>query len=333
MKNKGSKILYSLIKILIFLIRLIPSRIALKLSAASGKIVGKFCKEETAIAKAQLQLLCKVKKTKVEIESIVSANFSHIGKTVYESLIIDRLLEFKNGLQVAKSFSEQPYKYIEFLNDPKILDQILENDSSCIILSAHLGCFELLAACAAKFEVNQTKRKLIAIGRNPNFSVADLILKDIRDAYGMQTIWRNDPRAGMKLAQLIKQKNWLAVLIDQDINLKNQFYPFLGLPAAYPVTPILLAIKYSIPIVSAFIVRQDTFKYLASVKPIKYDSQSETAVTQILSAYTRHLESLLLEYPEQWVWWHRRWRRRPEGGKIRTTAEYLKWLETIKNNL
>jgi KDO2-lipid IV(A) lauroyltransferase len=145
----------------------------------------------------------------------------------------------------------------------------------------------------------------------------------------VQTIWRNDPNAGVKLVQLTKQKNWLAVLIDQDVNLKNQFYPFFGVPAAYPIAPIVLAIKHSLPIFSSFIIRQDDFKHLVSTRQVYYDTHSESAVEQVLSAYTHHLESIMLEYPEQWVWWHRRWRRRPEGGKTRTTAEYLKWLKTI----
>ena len=54
---------------------------------------------------------------------------------------------------------------------------------------------------------------------------------------------------------------------------------------------------------------------------------------KVLEVFSARLESLVRQYPEQWYWWHRRWRRRPgidyqsTPELLRSTAEYITWLE------
>ena len=352
--------LYHLTKAIIFIVRLLPRRVALALFSAAGFVAGKLHARERAIAAAQLKLACKSNMLKTreasapliyrrgglpatsyynlpitpsdaDINKIVDANFRHAGKIFYESLIVEKLTQLKPHCQDAPLFSEQPYQHVHFLDGAEELDKLLSNDTACFMLSAHLGCFELLAACAAKMKGKHHNQKVYAIGRNPNFAVADRLLKDIRAKYGLETIWRDDKKAGMKLVKTIKQKNWLAFLIDQDTNLQNTFHPFFGLDAAYPSAPLSLAVKHSIPIISIFIIREPDNKHIITARRIHYDPSSANVEQEILKAYSEHLESALLEYPEQWVWWHRRWRRRPEGGKPPRTNEYIAWLNELVN--
>ena len=37
------------------------------------------------------------------------------------------------------------------------------------------------------------------------------------------------------------------------------------------------------------------------------------AVQELTQAYTAALESIILQYPEQYFWFHRRWKTRPPG--------------------
>jgi KDO2-lipid IV(A) lauroyltransferase len=39
----------------------------------------------------------------------------------------------------------------------------------------------------------------------------------------------------------------------------------------------------------------------------------ERDVEAIVTAYTRQLEAWVRKYPDQYLWQHRRWRRRPDG--------------------
>jgi lauroyl/myristoyl acyltransferase len=46
----------------------------------------------------------------------------------------------------------------------------------------------------------------------------------------------------------------------------------------------------------------------------------------ILSAYNMELERLVRQFPEQWVWFHKRWRSLPTGAVL-SSSEYINHLE------
>ena len=55
----------------------------------------------------------------------------------------------------------------------------------------------------------------------------------------------------------------------------------------------------------------------------------------IIEEYSKTLENLIIKYPDQWVWWHRRWRRRPEidykqyPELLPSSIEYVRWIQEL----
>ena len=56
-------------------------------------------------------------------------------------------------------------------------------------------------------------------------------------------------------------------------------------------------------------------KYRLYCEPVELTDTGDRDhdVPVIVAAYTRQLESWVRKYPDQYLWQHKRWRRRPDG--------------------
>lgn len=257
-----------------------------------------------------------------DVESLTTRVFGHVGEFMGETFILDRLLERDEK-------AANGYRFIASTGQDMMVNYTSQG-YAVLALSAHIGCFELLAAFHAAHGID-----LVVIGRDPNYSVVSSALRDLRSSYGVDTIWRDESSGGRKLLSAVRTPGKLVgALIDQDTDVENLFSPFFGLAAAYPIGPITLAIKKKLPIVSTFIVRTGKQQHHVITRDIPYSADDPEAPAKILFTYNLHLEDLILRFPEQWIWWHRRWRRRPDvnyasGNEApRSASAYCDWIST-----
>jgi len=316
MKNK---LCFIGVNVIAALLQILPARAAVALGRFVGVIAGQFFKREREIMDTQLKFAFGDNDTRVR--STPNQTFSHVGETVVESFILPKLLRSRPAVA-----NRRPSFYSIETKGHECVDYLLDNNLGAIALSAHIGSFELLAAFHVRYGA-----KVSVIGRLPNYPALARTLGEMRTDYGVQTIWRNDRGAAAKLIAAIKNKHFIAVLLDQDTALENNFSNLMGLPAAVPVLPVKLAIKYNLPIFSTFIVRTAPLKHLVISERLHYDANGENPAQFILDEYNRRFEKLVFEYPGQWVWWHRRWRRRPgvdyaKSNNLPSTQEYIQWL-------
>lgn len=172
--------------------------------------------------------------------------------------------------------------------------------------------------------------------RLSNYPAINKVHEPFLEWTGSDVIWRDYPRSARKILRCLKsQRRTLAGLMDQDINLDNAFSSFFGLEAAVPVAAVKLGVKLGSPIFTAFIHRTAPMHHTVLTKQIEYSAEDPAAEEKILAEYHRRLEFWISKYPEQWVWLHRRWRRRPgvdyqvNRNALRSTKEYLAWLEGL----
>lgn len=355
MKNKKIDGIIALYKFARFFMRLLPSRVALALGSGLGILIGATRSSETLVSLTQLKYAFPkgiipqkarpgVDRAKDSSGSDNGAGrlisleeypkfarniYGHIGEGIAEMLIMERFFEpalsakdFPN-----KDFSKGPYRYISSSGD-EVIDQLTANKQAAIGFSAHFGCYELLAAFLARRGLRAT-----VIGRRPNYPLLEKMLSEARDSYGLEAIWRDSPTASRQIVQALRKGRTLCVLLDQDTNLANGFAPFFGLEAASPISPVQMAIRYKVPLFSAFISRSSRMHHHVSIEEIPYSPEDPLVERKVLETYNERLEELIRSKPEQWVWWHRRWRRRPEVNYekspelLPSTEEYLRWIE------
>ena len=128
-----------------------------------------------------------------------------------------------------------------------------------------------------------------------------------------------DPLTTTALAVSSEDRGEMAImLIDQDTGrVKGTFVPFFGTPTWTATGPAVLARRTGALLLPGALVRSGRSRYrLVLDAPIERartgnDEYDDWETTRRASAA---LESLIRRFPDQWTWFHRRWRTRPPVG-------------------
>jgi KDO2-lipid IV(A) lauroyltransferase len=187
-------------------------------------------------------------------------------------------------------------------------DDAYKMGKGVIALTGHIGNFEYLAAY-----VSLKGYRLSVIGRELYDPRLDALLVKNRESVGLENI---PSSASVKqMLKTLRLGRVLGVLADQDSSrVRGVFVNFFGRPTRTPTGPALLAYKTLSPIVPMAIVREKDDKYKIIVKePIEltFSGNKEKDIIETTQKYTKVLESIIREYPGQWLWMHDRWKSRP----------------------
>jgi len=289
-----AKALLALLKV----IGALPISLRSAVGGSLGSIVGRLPLREVTIASLQMQAFLPEVSASVAVPDVCA----HVGRSMLESLNLKPLLQ-------------PPFRNISCPNWDTIIGWTKE-DRPIIALTAHTGNWDLLAAYAIARGV-----PISTVGkeaRNPNVHV---VLRSMREAYGIDTVWRSDRSGVKRIVGCFKERRVMAALIDQDTRVDSVFVPFFGTPAKTPSALIELGKRFNARFVTAFIVRTKGTKFEIQTRELD-DCQS---VEGILTQYHHHLEQVIRAHPDQWVWFHKRWRSTPSGTTL-STKEYLTML-------
>ena len=195
------------------------------------------------------------------------------------------------------------------VNGIEHLKKAYAKNRGVIMLSAHLGNWELLGIWIAK-----NGFPAAAIGariRNPHLE--KLIMK-FRSQCGLKNIKRgNDTR---EIIKSLKQGQGIGMLIDQNTKVQGEFVNFFNLPAHTATAPYRLAKKYGSPIIPVFIhLHKDYTYHIEFLEEIKlHNTGNETQdMVNTLQDCSTVIENIILRFPEQWSWIHRRWKKQSKS--------------------
>jgi KDO2-lipid IV(A) lauroyltransferase len=280
------------------LISLVPFSIRSAIGWCLGYVAGLLPLRERQLTLLQL----KVFMPEVSAARITPRVFANAGRTLMESLSLKPMItKLDSRIQCDAWPTVQ-----EWISDERPI----------ITLTAHTGNWDLLAGYVIARGI-----PLTTIGREARNPSAQRVLRAIREGYGIETIWRSD-RTGLKrLIQCLKERRVIAALIDQDTRVESIPVPFFGTPAKTPVSLITMGMKANARFVSAFLFRTGWLKYKVFIQEIPTGRTEQ----EILQVYHDHLEQLVRRYPDQWVWFHKRWRSLPDGTTL-SSRQYRKML-------
>jgi KDO2-lipid IV(A) lauroyltransferase len=233
-------------------------------------------------------------RSRAELEDMVRGMYRHLGLNLAE---LSRMIGRGVG-----AFQDR-YVVVGEEN----LREALDRGKGAFGLTAHLGNWELSAALMP----SRGYPTAIVVREIKNPAVNGFWV-GIREASGLSVIHR---RGAARACIWCSRDNVLVVFVlDQNMTRsEGVFVDFFGRPACTSPGLARLAARLEMPVVPCRCRRRadgvHELKFFPLLEPPP-DAEPETihAATQ---TYTRLLEEMIREMPEQWIWIHRRWRTRP----------------------
>jgi len=185
------------------------------------------------------------------------------------------------------------------VNGKEYLDKALTKKKGVILVTGHFGVWEIMLAW---FGLNQYS--MLVVGQKQKNSGADTFVNQLRENTGIKMIPRKSSLEFMYEA--LARNNILTLASDQDAKKRGVFVKFFNLPASTPKGAGRFHLEYGSPLifVTCHLERQN--KHVVDILPIPTDSNSNIA--SITQSFTLMLENIITAYPEQYFWFHRRWR-------------------------
>ena len=191
------------------------------------------------------------------------------------------------------------------IRNEDIITHALADGTGGIFFSAHIGNWEThVPGMLARYGITAalTYRAL----NNP---YADKILERLRTLNGAIKAFPKTRESGKLLIGELKQKNFLAILVDQKYN-EGISASFFGRPAMTNPVFVHLAQKYKCPLIPVQCrrIKGAHFEITAYPPLSLVDNDGNNLPTEtVASAANQCIENWIRETPEQWLWLHRRW--------------------------
>jgi KDO2-lipid IV(A) lauroyltransferase len=274
---------------------LLPRRFSLGVGRILGFAVYSLSRRHRRIALSNLKTAFGSELSRPARRGIARKSFLHFGKLLADLIKFSHLDDVRRDKLIQAEGEEN-------------LNQALKKGKGALLFSGHYGNWEIASHFLSR------KAKFYVIARALDNDLLEKELLKMRANLGAKVIYKQ--QAAKRILQSLRTREMVAILIDQNV-LRSQgvFVDFFGKAAA--TTPSLAAffLRTQSPLIPTFCypAPHDTYK-LKILKPLKvsltgdYD-QDVLKITQIC---TKIIEAQIKENPEYWLWFHQRWKTRPE---------------------
>lgn len=185
----------------------------------------------------------------------------------------------------------------------RYFDQALSKGRGVIVLSAHLGNWELggvvVAVSGYPFWVVALPHKYKKVDEFFNFQ---------RESKGIKVIPLG--KAARKSLDVLKENKILALAGDRDFAENGIVLDLFGKPTLFPRGPAALSLRTGASIVPAFMLRnKDDGFTLRMEKPIEFSptGNKERDLRGLIAIYKIIFEDYIRKYPDQWYMFRRFW--------------------------
>ena len=233
--------------------------------------------------------------TKDQVKRVARQTFRNFARAAIEFFVV-------------QDMSDQELRRVIPLRGKEHLDAALAKGNGAIFVTGHLGNWELLARglVMAGYKIN-------VIARDSDDPAMTGLFNTIRQSGGYTVLSRDDA-IGPAL-RCLRKNEVLGILPDQNTLGPCVFAEFFGRPAATATGPAVFSIRTGAPILTGFAARKENGNYEGIIYPaISFHptGDRDSDVRTLVQAYTTAIENEIRKYPDQWLWLHGRWRRKPE---------------------
>jgi KDO2-lipid IV(A) lauroyltransferase len=188
-----------------------------------------------------------------------------------------------------------------------LLERSLSLGRGVILATGHYGNWEIAAATVASRGI-----PIAAIVRRQGNRLVDARLDQLRRNLGVETITQRE--APHRVPRILRKNGVVGIVGDQDARRSGVFVPFFGVAASTHRGPALFALRLHAPVFSCVARRLPGpgVRYEVSGTPVEAErtGELETDVRALTTRLAAALEAEIRKAPEQYFWFHRRWKTR-----------------------
>lgn len=178
----------------------------------------------------------------------------------------------------------------------------------CILACGHLSNWEYMASAIARRGL-----PVSVVVRPMGHPRVNELVDATRRAGGFGTIPK--VRAAVDVFRRLRAGELVGVMIDQSPRESAVPVTFFGKPCWATAAPVLFAVRGKAPVYLAKMRRKPNGRYVMSASPEIKMVRTGDFRQDLLDNTQRlqdALEAAVREHPEQWLWFHRRWKARPQ---------------------
>jgi KDO2-lipid IV(A) lauroyltransferase len=306
MARKGTfqvRLEYSAMRALFWLLRVLPRGAALGLGSGAARLTFRVLGSRLRSGMRSLEIAFPEMDT-AERKRILRASVENIGRTA---------VEFAKFRPSAADESKQNIEFDFDAEEFQAYKNAKAEGRGVLMPTAHIGNWELLlSGFALQYE------PIYFMARELDNPLIDKMFADIRAGFGNRQFYKSD--SAKEVLKALKRGESVGVLPDVNVDLREGiFVPYFGELACTTAGVARLAIHANALILPMFAIWDEgTGKYTVhNGRPIELPNSGdrEQDVYSITAAVTAEIEKIVREFPEQWLWIHRRWKTRPPGEK------------------
>ncbi len=190
------------------------------------------------------------------------------------------------------------FKEVVHVDGTKNIDEALARGKGLIMLTAHLGNWELGGIFFGRQDI-----KINVLTASDDVAELDEIRNRYRKFHNINTIVLGDsPFDILEVLNALRRNEIVAMLVDRG-GMDGPTVPFFGKSVTFPEGPILLAKETGAPIIPGFVLREKDGYRAVAESPIYYDElagASQRGNEMIARTVLEVFERYIRKYPDQW---------------------------------
>ena len=299
---------YLLVRCAAMILQMFPVDENLKTARVVGRIWHRLIPRHRERAREHLRLAYGDKLTAVEVDRLALCSMQQMVMMAVEALFTPRLIN---------EWTWPKYARLNGIGDAL---ELLLDKRGVIMLTGHYGNWELLG-----FTLTALGFPMVAVMRPLDNPYLNEWLLDVRAKRGLQLLYKKG--ATQSADDILSSGGTLSFIADQNAGRKGAFVDYFGVKASTYKSIALLAIQHDVPIIVGYARRlSPRFQYELGcqriIRPEEWKGRDDE-VYWITQEYTRALEEVVRQAPEQYLWMHRRWKSRPRDERSAAAAERM----------
>jgi Kdo2-lipid IVA lauroyltransferase/acyltransferase len=199
-------------------------------------------------------------------------------------------------------------KHLQTIVDSSSMDvfhNCLKRGKGIVAVSAHFGNWEIIAPALGLL----TRTPASIVVQTQSNEYVDKIINSHRTMFGNRVVPMGI--AVREIIRALKNSEIIALAADQSGPQEGPYVDFFGRMTATHQGPAVFALRMGSPMVLVLAIRNPDGTYRVVIEEIPTDDlqgESESTMIELTQRHARALEKYIRQYPDQWLWMHRRWK-------------------------